>query len=260
MSTRISYGYALVGALFLGVLVFLPGSEADSSQLVKYNHLNANEENQLEYIIQNHRDESLDYDLEFSVTSIDRQVTVQGIHGVQSISLDRYISQTIYFNFTVPTSGDYSFSLTATISNSTSEWAETSTSTLRFREVVASLNLQQFDRVDYDSNTGNSFWEWDGSLRISDSPEPFVAGAVIGPIALGHLREPWLELSSDASAGTGELRLGYSTDYLPEDRYSATWAPLLTVSSGSDNFIITLPETDEIYPVSYTHLTLPTKA
>ena len=247
MSTRISCWYALVGALFLGVLVFLPGSEANSIELLKYNHLNANEENQLEYIIQNHRDESLDYDLEFSVTSIDHQATVQGISGVQLISLDRYISQTIYFNFMVPTSGDYSFSLTATISNSTSEWTETSTSTLRFREVVASLNLQQFDRVDYDSNTGNGFWEWDGGLRISDSPEPFVAGAVIGPIALGHLREPWLELSSDASAGTGELRLGYSTDYLPEDRYSATWAPLLTVSSSSDNFIIALPETDEIY-------------
>ena len=77
MSTRISCWYALVGALFLGVLVFLPGSEADSIQLLKYNHLNANEENQLEYIIQNHRDESLDYDLEFSVTSIDHQTTVQ---------------------------------------------------------------------------------------------------------------------------------------------------------------------------------------
>ncbi len=247
MSTRATSRYALVGFLFLGALVFLPGSGAESIELLKYNHLNANEENQLEYIIQNGREESLDYELEFSITSIDRQTALQGISGEQSVSLDSYISQTTYFDFTVPTSGDYSFSLTATISNSTTEWTETSITVLRFREVVASLDLQQFDRVDYDSETGNGFWEWDAGLQLSDSPEPFVAGAVIGPITLAYLREPWLELSSVASAGTGELRLGYSNDYLPEDRYSASWTQLLAVSGSNDNSVIELPEADEIY-------------
>ena len=249
MSARATYRYALVGFLFLGALVLLPGSEANSIELLKYNHLNANEENQLEYIIQNPTPGELDYELDFSVYSLDRQEALAGVSVSRNVALDSYLSDTVEFPFTIPTSGEYEFRLQATISNSSSSWQEEVATLLTFREFIADLPLEEYTRLDYDASIDNGFWDYDDTLQlVGGDGSQFATGAVLGPFDTSFLRGPLLHLEHTATPLEGDLRISYALDYNPQNRYSTEWHDLLLLPDELATIsLLELPEAGHFY-------------
>ena len=249
MSARATCRYALVGFLFLGALVLLPGSEGNSIELLKYNHLNANKENQLEYIIQNPTPGELDYELDFSVYSLNRQEALAGVSVSRNVALDSYLSDTVEFPFTIPTSGEYEFRLQATISNGSSSWQEEVATLLTFREFIADLPLEEYARLDYDASIDNGFWDYDDTLQlVGGDGSQFATGAVLGPFDTSLLRGALLHLEHTATPLEGDLRISYALDYDPQNRYSTEWHDLLLLPDELATIsLLELPEAGHFY-------------